>query len=144
MEAPGFIIFPDLYKNKTYLIDENRPYLVTILVDDATSVYMDDADRELLEKILQSVNISLAKTKVVNIQNLDTVVMTKFSFPAPKIISFGVDLAQFGYQATPRDYELSTINEQTFLTADPLFVIAKNKQKKIQLWQALKQMFTDK
>lgn len=144
MEAPEFVIFPDLYKNKTYLIDENRLYLVTILVDDATSVYMDDADRELLEKILQSVNISLAKAKVVNVQNLDTIAIEQFSFPAPKVISFGVDLFQFGYQIDKQNYELTTIDEQMLLTADPLSVIAKDKQKKIQLWQALKQMFADK
>lgn len=141
MEQPHISIFPDLYKNKAYLL--NQPdYAVTIVLADSSTVYIDEADQELLSKILQAVNISLLKAKVINVKNFDAAFPPLLDFSSEKVISFGVDLSQFGHNVNPENYQVLAHNDKTFLIADELAAIAKDKQKKIQLWQALKQIFS--
>ncbi len=144
MESPNYITFPGLYKDRTYLIDDNRTYLVVIVLSDSTSVYMDDADQELLAKILKSVNISLSKAKVVNIQNLDPSISSSLPLPSDKVISFGVSFSDIGQNFSPDLYALHPHEDKVFLKADELNTIAQDKQKKILLWQALKEMFASK
>lgn len=144
MENPNYVTFPGLYQNKTYLLKEDQQYPVVIIVSDSSSVYMDDADRELLTKILQSVNITLLKAKVINIQNLDASLSHPVALPSPCVISFGVDLSTIGQNISIEHYAVQEHNEKAFLKADTLQDIAKDKQKKIALWQALKTLFADK
>lgn len=141
MEHPHAVVFPELYKNNAYFVDEERVYEVSIVLADSTTVYIDDANRELLAKILQSVKLSLFKAKVVNVENFDPTAPPQLVFPSDKIISFGVDLAPYGHLLNTEKYQLSTLNDKTYLMADALSDVAEDKQKKIQLWQGLKQLF---
>lgn len=144
MESPNYVTFPGLYQNKAYLIKDEPTYPVVIILSDSTSVYMDDANRELLAKILQSVNIALPKAKVINVQNLDDSLQQPIPLPARAVISFGVDFASIGQNLNPEPYQAQPHEDKVYLKADSLHEIAQDKQKKISLWQALKAMFTDK
>lgn len=144
MENPNYVTFPGLYQNKAYLLKEDHQYPVVIIVSDSSSVYMDDADRELLEKILQSVNISLLKSKVINIQNLDASLPHPITLSSSNIISFGVDFSTIGQNISTEHYVLHEHKDKVFLKADTLQDIAKDKQKKMALWQALKALFANK
>jgi len=144
MESPNQVTFPGLYQNKAYLINDERTYPVIIVLSDSSSVYMDDANRELLAKILQSVNIPLSQAKVINVQNLDDSIQQPIPLPSQAVISFGVDFARIGQNVDPEPYSLQKHEQKTYLKADQLHEIAKDKQKKISLWQALKTLFTNK
>ncbi|OJJ22345.1 hypothetical protein BKI52_06585 [marine bacterium AO1-C] len=105
---------------------------------------MDDADQELLGKILQSVKITLSTAKVINIQNLDAILQQPIHLPSTAVIGFGVDFASVGQNISPELYTLQKEGDKVFLKADRLPEIAQDKQKKILLWQALKEMFSSK
>lgn len=142
MEHPHAVVFPELYKKSAYFVDEERVYEITIVLADSTTVYIDDTNRELLAKILQSINLSLLKAKVINVENFDPTAPPQLTFPSSKVISFGVDLSSYGHLLNAEKYQLVSLKNTSYLMADTLSDIAQDKQKKIQLWQGLKQMFS--
>ncbi|EAY31568.1 hypothetical protein [Microscilla marina] len=141
MEYPHAVVFPELYQNNAYFIDEQRTYEVAIVLADNTTVYIDEAQRELLAKILQSVKLSLLKAKVINVENFDPTAPPQLIFLSEKVISFGVDLSSYGHLLNAEKYQVTPLKEHQYIMADTLGEIAEDKQKKIQLWQGLKQMF---
>ncbi len=57
------------------------------------------------------------------------------------ILIFGVEAAQLGLNMTILPYQPFVFRHMTFLFADALPVLEQNKEKKTQLWTALKSMF---
>lgn len=142
----GMYFLKELLKDDVYLIDERKRYPLLVLVEDQSSPHLNSPDEALLEKILQSVHINLSEIKILNVahpgpeNNYE-----QFSeLPSQKVINFGADFKKINLDINLEKYLVHVEGQVTFLQADPLNVIAQDKEKKKALWRGLQQMFLQK
>ncbi len=92
-----------------------------------------EGEVELLSKILNSVRISLASVKILEMSDLD---LSQMSEKPAQLICFGSQVR--GLQL----YEVIETPETRLVVADNLTVLSKDDQLKKRLWTSLKQLFS--
>ncbi|MCU0445027.1 MAG: hypothetical protein MUE85_08915 [Microscillaceae bacterium] len=129
-------------QDEVYLVNERKRYPVVIFYEEATQEYLKPQDEVFLEKILQAVNVPLLKTRLINLKfpEPEDTFQKLIEIPSEKIISFGANLQHLNLN-TSEQYQLKYVGDLTCLYADSLAEISESKEKKKQLWDALKAMF---
>jgi hypothetical protein len=129
-------------QDEVYLVNERKRYPVVIFYEEPSQEYLKPEDEIFLEKILQAVHIQLVKTRLVNLKfpEPEDTFEKLIEIPSEKIISFGANLQHLKLD-TSETYQLKFVGDLTCLYADSLAEISQSKEKKKQLWDALKTMF---
>lgn len=115
-----------------------KPETVVQLIDKETvvlSTSLTNKTKELLSKILESVNVSLNEVDLILVDEFKNFTWGKCG----KIICFG-DSKAFGLNG--EKYKVGSFNEKKMLLADALDIIEKNENgEKRLLWTGLKALF---
>jgi len=121
------VLFENIYKNTLYAIVPP----ITIVIDEPWEK-LETENKELLEKILLSVKLSMASARIICHSNFDFTLMIELS---PKIIVFGD--APTGIN----QYEVIQNEKSKILFSSPLSQIATEPSLKQKLWESLKLLF---
>ena len=155
------IVLQDLYKNSLIELDSgteektieknasiaflgNNQQQVTIVVNDTTSIYLPDEELNFLMGILSACKLSMADVALVNIAKTGTLTYTKIEeeLNAGTILLFGVEPVQLQLPLQFPQYQIQKFNNQVYLAAPALTIIAADKAEKTRLWGRLKQIFS--
>jgi len=115
---------------------------ILLLVEETGEQHISETNLELLEKILQSVQLSLDDVCLVNAAQaqIPDAVVGKVTFST--YISFGMPPAAWQFCNFFKKYEVGRDdNGQAYLWADSLTEIAEDVEKKKLLWSSLKSLF---
>jgi hypothetical protein len=155
------IVLQDLFKNSLVDIDNgmakqavekttgiaflgSNQKQVTIIADDTTTIYLPDEELNFLMGILNACKLSMADVALVNIAKTGAVTYGKIQeeLNAETILLFGVTPAQLQLPLQFPHYQIQKFNNQVYLAAPALTVIAADKAEKTKLWNCLKQIFS--
>lgn len=155
------IVLQDLFKNS--LIDLNSGkatklsidnaginYLgsnkknVSIIVKDASTIYLPDDQLNFLIGILSACKLSMAEVALVNkaqhpALNYNTL---EQELSAAVILLFGITPEQLELPLQFPQYQIQKFNNQIYLSAPGLDVLQGDKAEKTKLWNCLKQVFS--
>lgn len=108
------------------------PSLTTIVIN---TKWKDLGKKEvdLLSKILNSVKLSMAAVRIVEMKSLD---LSKWTEKPSRLIGFGIDAPGI------MTYEVVTTPETQLVLADNLTTLLGDDQLKKKLWISLKQLFS--
>ena len=155
------IVLQDLYKNSLVELDSGKventieksagiPFLgnnerqVTIIANDTTSIYLPDEELNFLMGVLSACKLSMADVALVNIAKAGALTYSKIEeeLNAGTILLFGVEPAQLQLPLQFPQYQIQKFNNQVYLAAPALTIIAADKAEKTRLWNCLKQIFS--
>lgn len=112
-----------------------------------TIIFIKSSDKDHLDfltKILGAIQFDITKD-IVLIEKLNTEKISLINiikkYNINKIILFNIPQKDLGLSFQLPNYRPLKVNNSTFLLADSLNQISKNKVKKKELWTALQQMF---
>jgi|AntRauTorckE5430_2_1112549.scaffolds.fasta_scaffold01519_6 DNA polymerase III psi subunit len=138
----NFDVFPNLKVNDVVTcIYEKNAKKTLIVVNDKNAEELD-----FLAKILKAIQYEISedvilfplqKDKRINLSAFNKNLTTEIDF----ILLFGVEASQLDLQFKLPNYYPLKVNNMTFLSADNLASISKNKNLKMKLWQNLQQLF---
>ena len=155
------IVLHDLYKNS--LVDlniniekkaiekttgivflGNNQKQVTIITNDANTIYLPDEELNFLIGILAACKLSMADVALVNIAKVAQLTYSKVEeeLHAGIIILFGAAPAQLQLPLQFPFYQIQKFNNQVYLAAPSLNIIAADKAEKTKLWSSLKLIFS--
>jgi DNA polymerase III psi subunit len=138
----NFDVFPNIDTNDivTCIYEKNaKKTLIVVNNNDAEEL-------DFLSKILKAIQyemsedvilFSLEKNKKINISAFKKNQALAIDY----ILLFGVEASQLDLQFKLPSYYPLQVNKITFLSADSLAAISKNKNLKMKLWQTLQQLF---
>lgn len=109
------------------------PSLTTVVINTKWK-NLGEKEIDLLSKILNSVKLSMAAVRIVEMKSLD--LSKKWAEKPPRIIGFGIEAP--GVTA----YEVVTTPETQLVLADNLTTLLGDDQLKKKLWISLKQLFS--
>lgn len=121
----------------------NRKGLV-LLVHLPEAAFKALPELEFLQKLLKAIHHGPEDVAFVNALETDPVSLAALQAAVPNqnLISFGCSvLPDAPAAAFPASYQPTPVNQTTLLLADELATVVNSKEKKGQLWNALKQMF---
>jgi hypothetical protein len=121
-------VFEATYAEDLYLIP--TPTTVVISSKWATLTELEIA---LLTKILNSVRLSIASVRIVELKELD---LSQWEEKPSKLIGFGVKIPGVAF------YDMIATPETRLVLADGLDTLSKDDDLKKQLWISLKQLFS--
>jgi len=122
-------------------LGENKRQIL-LLVEEVEEHYISPSNRELLEKILQSVQLTLDDVNVVNVAQAPTPDLVASEMVFSTCISFGMPPEAWQFCNFFKKYEVDRDdNGQAYLWADSLTEIAEDVEKKKLLWLSLKSLF---
>lgn len=100
-------------------------------------------NRAFLEKILAAAGLELAQdTLLVEVPiGMPLNCFASLAVPPEAVLVFGLPPAQIGLTALTTPYQVCHLNRCHWLFADALSVLEPNRDKKGQLWLALKSLF---
>ncbi len=127
----------------TFNILGNNRSRIAIIVNDTTNLYLPDEQLNFLLGILSACKLSMEDVAIININKNKAVTYkeVEVELKAEKIILFGVTAAQIGLPLEFPFYQIQQYNKQTYVMADMLQRIEKDKAEKTKLWNCLKQIF---
>ncbi len=114
---------------------------VAVLMLEEPNVY---SNRDFLEKILTAARLNLAQDAfLAEIPGGEPRALAPdlVEHQPKQVLVFGLSPAQLGLSFETQAYQPLAFYGCTWLFADPLSAIESDKNKKTQLWSALKQMF---
>ncbi|MGC4103050.1 hypothetical protein [Ferruginibacter sp.] len=122
----------------------NNQKQVTIVASRENALYLPDDELDFLMGILAACKLSMADVALVNMAKNNTLNYTGITeqLGAEKMILFGVDPLQLQLPLQFPHYQLQKFNEQVYLSAPALNIIAADKAEKGKLWNCLKQFFS--
>jgi hypothetical protein len=136
--------------NTTSLQNTNISFLgnnakqITIVVYCDTAIYLPDEELNFLIGILQACKLTMADVALVNIAKSNTINYTSVAeeLNAHTMLLLGVDIAQLQLPLQFPVYQIQKFNNQVYLAAPSLQIIAADKAEKTKLWNCLKTIFT--
>jgi DNA polymerase III psi subunit len=138
----NFDVFPNIEIKEAVTCVYEKNAKKTLIVANS-----DDAEQlDFLAKILKAIQydisedvilFSLEKGKIVNLTAFKKNNTTEINY----VLLFGVEANQLDLQFKLPNYYPLKVNEMTFLAADSLGSISKNKALKMKLWENLQQLF---
>jgi hypothetical protein len=115
---------------------------ILLLVEETDVQHISETNLKLLEKILQSVQLSLNDVCLVNVAQAHTPDVVKGEVAFGTYIAFGMPPEAWQYCNFFKKYEVDRDdNGQAYLWADSLTEIAEDVEKKKLLWSSLKSLF---
>lgn len=129
-------------ENLMYLGDNNRQIL--LIVDEENAVFLTDEDLNFLIGVLNACSLTVGDIALVNIWKNSSINFNRLqdNFKPAYTIAFGINLAALGFPLSFPDYQVQQYNQQLFLSAPALSILATDKKEKVQLWNCLKKMFS--
>lgn len=101
---------------------------------------IDSEENILLNKILEAVGLSIAKTFVISKPNLGLNLLWRY-LTVNKCLIFGIDTKELGLHINMEPYQPTTFNNKIVLLSNGIEDLKKHPEKKKQLWKALQNMF---
>lgn len=120
---------------------------VLVVVEDPTALHLNDADYQLLAKILGAVKLSMADIALVNraVHQLEYYSLNA-QLPAAVALYFGLEPYQIGAPLKFPAFQVQAWNHTTFLHAPALAQLNQSTPEAValkkQLWDALKKIFS--
>lgn len=128
----------------TFLGDNEKK--IAIIINDKKSIYLPDEDLHFLIGILAACKLTMADVALINISGYNQISYTALEqhLSSEKILLFGVKPAELQLPLQFPEYQVQHFNNQLFLAAPSLALLAKDKGEKLKLWNCLKQIFVAK
>jgi hypothetical protein len=116
---------------------------ILLLVNRETHAFLDDISLDFLMTILNACGISMQDVALVNVHGNADAVAEKLNeqFTPSYIIFFDTAPHLLNFPIQIPTYKIQKYNNQQYLCASSLSVLANNKEEKKQLWGCLKGMF---
>lgn len=155
------VLMQDLYKKSLIDLDSrqkktaepatgNWPFLgknersIVLIVNEKDTAFLSENDLSFLMGVLSACKLSMADVALLNLFKVPGMnyegLMKQFS--PSKVIFFGVEPTDVDFPLQFPQYKLQNYNNQTYLCAPALSVLAAQKEQKILLWGCLKTMFS--
>lgn len=170
MQPKDYSFLPFLLNESIYLVSEDKPVSkteklikeekpdtpedqitwqgknqqqVVILIKYANNQYLDENQRELMGKILSAVKLSFDDVALVNLAHYPNALgLDKLTAPGARyLISFGINPQDIASERNLILNEIFTRNRTQMLFTSSLEELEKDRNKKVALWNNLKQMF---
>jgi hypothetical protein len=154
------VMMQDMYKRSLVDLDtdqqkpaetntEGWPFLgkneksIVLIVNEKDTAFLPENDLNFLMSILGACKVSMGDVALINrfkipAMNYDGIMQ---QFSPSKVLFFGVEPADIDFPLQFPHYKLQNYNNQTYLCAPPLSILAAQKEQKILLWGCLKTLF---
>lgn len=157
------IVLQDLFKNSlvelnTGTAEKEKPlnnnpaisYLgnnkknVSIIVEDASTIYLPDEQLNFLIGVLSACKLSMAEVALINRDKYPDLNYTTIEaeLNAAIILLFGITPKQLDLPLEFPQYQIQKFNNQIYLSAPDLAILQGDKAEKTKLWNCLKQVFS--
>jgi hypothetical protein len=116
---------------------------ILIIVTEQNNAFLTDTDLNFLMGILGACKLTMADVALVNCfnkKNMDYKSLGE-NFSPEKIIFFGTEPSSLDFPLQFPNYQLQKYNQQVYLAAPTLAILAKEVSEKKQLWACLKTLF---
>jgi hypothetical protein len=151
-EKDMILINPVAVKNSDTEADKPLAYLgnnkknISIIVNDATAIHLDDALLQILSAILNACKLNLADVAIINKHNqqVNDAILRKELSPSI-VLLFGVETASIGLPFSIPDYKVQLFNNCSYVQSLALTKMTGNsteaRMEKSRLWLCLKDFF---
>lgn len=122
----------------------NNQKQIAIIVADEKTLYLPDDELNFLMGILGACKLSMADVALINFAKTTALTYTQVEeeLKAATILLFGVEPSQLQLPLQFPHYQFQKFNNQVYLSAPPLQMLAANRAEKTKLWNCLKQVFS--
>ncbi len=122
----------------------NNQKQIAIIVADEKTLYLPDDELNFLMGILGACKLSMADVALVNFAKTRALTYTRVEeeLKAATILLFGVEPSQLQLPLEFPHYQIQKFNNQVYLSAPPLQMLAADRAEKTKLWNCLKQVFS--
>jgi hypothetical protein len=122
----------------------NNQKRVAIMVADEKAIYLPDEDLNFLMGILSACKLTMADVALLNIKKNDAFTYAELEqqLKTEIILLLGVVPAQLQLPLQFPSYQIQKFNNQVYLAAPALHLLAQDKAEKTKLWNCLKQVFS--
>ncbi|MBC7534913.1 MAG: hypothetical protein H7258_04390 [Ferruginibacter sp.] len=132
-----------LNENSLVFLGNNKKNIL-IIVNDENTVYLPDDSLTFLMDILTACKLTLSDTALINFNknpgiNYKSLVQ---HFQPEFVICLGIELSALAFPLEFPYYQVQQYNNQSYLSAPSLKILAADKQEKLQLWGCLKKLFS--
>ena len=154
------IVLQDLFKNSLIDLNTNQPPAlntitrsiailgnnqkqIAIIVADEKNLYLPDKTLNFLMGILNACKLTMDDVALINISksNALTYSIIQEQLQATTLLLFGVLPGQLQLPLDFPEYQIQKYNNQLYLSAPALPLLAADKEEKTKLWNCLKQVF---
>ena len=127
----------------------NIPFLgknekkILVLVNETDTTFLPVTDLNLLINILSACKITMADIALINFdknREINYDILMNYFEPA-SVLLFGINPADLQFPMHFPHYQLQHYNNQTYICAPALKILATDKEKKKQLWNSLQKHF---
>ena len=117
---------------------------ILIIVNDENAMYLADENLTFLLGILTACKLSLSDTALINFHKNPGLSYKSLAlhFKPDIVICLGIELSALAFPLEFPFYQVQRYNNQSYLSAPSLKVLAADKQEKLQLWGCLKKLFS--
>ncbi len=135
--------FNEFFNFKLFITPEpfklpNAPYSLVIAISPKAKGAI---EMDTLQKIIAAIGYDLGKDVILLENQVVSSIGLHKQYQVKAVISFGVPLSSLGINIDAELYEPVKIREINILKAEDLSLITQDKNKKLLLWNSLKQMF---
>ena len=129
-------------ENITSFLGKNEKNTL-IVIDEKETAFLNDKDLNLLVGILSACNLSLADIALINFDKNKQLTYDNMmlEFNPGFVLLFGITPDQLSFPLNFPNYQLQQYNNQTYLSAPTLKILAAEKDQKKELWTSLQKYF---
>lgn len=116
---------------------------ILVLVNESDTSFLPVTDLNFLISILSACKITMADIALVNFnknKDINFNILMKYFEPA-SVLLFGINPAELQFPMHFPHYQLQHYNNQTYICAPALSILATDKEKKKELWNSLQKHF---
>lgn len=116
---------------------------ILVLVNETDTTFLPVTDLNLLINILSACKITMADIALINFdknREINYDILMNYFEPA-SVLLFGINPADLQFPMHFPHYQLQHYNNQTYICAPALPILATDKEKKKQLWNSLQKHF---
>jgi hypothetical protein len=123
-------------------LGENKRHIL-LLVRDPEAVYLEEKSFNFLVSILNACGLSMEAVALVNTSRTGDRSLGDIAgeLDSRVVLLFGIDPGELELPAALATYEIRAIGDKTYLCADELASIERERTQKGRLWACLKQLF---
>lgn len=121
----------------------NNEKKILVLVNECDTTFLPVADLNFLINILSACKITMADIALINFdknREINYDILMKYFEPA-SVLLFGINPADLQFPMHFPHYQLQHYNNQTYICAPALSILATDKEKKKALWNSLQKHF---
>ncbi len=116
---------------------------ICIVVTNEKAIYLPDEDLNFLIGILAACKLTMADVALINLKKNPTITYTDLQtqLKSETILLMGTTAEQLALPLQFPQYQIQKFNNQVYLAAPALYMLAQSKPEKTKLWNCLKQIF---